>query len=244
MPRVPDLVPRRRSPGPPVVLRAVRASRRRRQHGARGGPRRMGGEDPAFGVHQGAGARGPPGEVLPGVRGGAVPVARIRSGVRPRRRRDGGDLAARRGAARVRAGRPGFPRAHRIADVGRGRERPVVRGGRGAGRPADGPLEPPAADRRRDHDRARVRHGHRGDPATAERGSRGGLPRRRRQAPQAPGGRSPATRRPEHRHPDAVVRRAPRAASPRARGRAPPGQDPVGRRWTVVRHVRPARGRR
>ena len=61
---------------------------------------------------------------------------------------------------------------------------------------------------------------------------------------QAPGGRPSATRRPEHRHPDAVVRRAPRAASPRARGRAPPGQDPVGRRWTVVRHVRPARGRR
>ena len=44
-------------------------------------------------------AQGPPGEVLPGVRGGAVPIARIRSGVRPRRRRDGGHLLARRGAA-------------------------------------------------------------------------------------------------------------------------------------------------
>ena len=50
------------------------------------GPRRLGGQDTALRVHQGAGPRGSAGEVLPGVRGGAVPVARIRTDVRSRRR--------------------------------------------------------------------------------------------------------------------------------------------------------------
>ena len=198
-----------------VVLRALRASRRRREHGARRGLvgwvvktrrstfiKEQALEDPRV-------------KYFP-----EFEEERFQSLVSvPMFDRDGGvmgviSLHAEAPHEFVRS-RPGFPRAHRVADR-RARSRTpgsTRRPRRGSTLLTDlsSLLQRIAGATTIER---RVRHGHRGHAAAAERGSRGGLPRRRRQAAPAPRGEPSASRRPEHRHADAVVRRAPRPASP------------------------------
>ena len=237
VPRLPDLVPRRRAPRPPVVLRAVRASRRGRsawtsaKGSPAGWPRRVVRPSSTSKPSQ-----DPRVKYFPEFEEErfqslvSVPVFG-RDG-----ERHGGHLAARRGAPRVRPGRSGLPGTHRLADRRSGRERPTVRGDRGAGRSPDRPVQPAAADRRRADDRGRVLHGLRRHARALERRSRGGLPLRRRRSAS---GSARRTRR------DATTGRSTRGrsgttscetaepADPRARGISP--------RRSGARTLRPAR---
>ena len=115
------------APGAARGLGAVRARGRQRLDAPRRGARRLGRRAPPAGVHPGQRARRPAHQVLPGARGGEVPVDRVRAADRQGRRGDRRDRAARRGAARLQRGRRGLRDPLRLARGQRDRERPPLR---------------------------------------------------------------------------------------------------------------------
>ena len=117
----------------------------------------MGGPPPPARVHSRRRDGGPADEVLPGARGGAVPVDGGGPDPGPRRRHDRRDRAPHRGAARVHRGHAQAARPYRLARVGRDRERPAVRPAETARRCTDEPVGARAGGRdrgRRRRDRA------------------------------------------------------------------------------------------
>ena len=189
---------------PAVGLRSVRGAGRSPAVRARRGPGRVGGRaQPARLPDRGRPHR-PARQDRAGGRRGAVSVDRGGAAAQQGGRRRRGDLAARRGAARVHRGRLRLPRPRGEPGGGRDRERPPVR------------AHPPPAGAGRGHGRPRPRRLGRLDarPAPAGRGAQG--------AAAARGGGLRGVRLERRRHARAGRRGAGRgAARPAADGLRP-----------------------